>query len=427
MQEQHSESYHGLEEQQYKRLYWEDDVPVKDLRKGMIKKIYIISLALFLAIIGTASYVRFPDQIELPFTFRNLHSETIYKFPFPVYVIKTFCKAGDSIQSGSRLMQISAPEIIEMIYALEDSKGKSALHDSIGKAVQDKRKEILLSTIQQNRIRKSELNMQLLQLKKTWNLLQYKLNLEWIDAQQRLDAYKRLFAQGMTSGFDLKDRELEETKTREALNTASGEFILDSSRLQLEMAQLNFEIENDRSEILRIDLETEQQSLDLSNNLNLNQQKLLRSFGAFQIENGSIVLIAEQSGLINFVFDGEKEIGAGMTLLKFNKDNSPVYAFVKCPPGQAGKLNVGQIAHLKVESFPFYEWGTVSARISEISKSADEEGQFNIRIDIDNTGKLAGMLHSGLSGQAVILIDEKTLLEYFFRKVKKNYHHFMEN
>ncbi|MBK8954181.1 MAG: HlyD family efflux transporter periplasmic adaptor subunit [Saprospiraceae bacterium] len=416
----------GLEPQQYQRMYWEDDVPVKDLRKGMIRKLYYFAIGLFVMILLVASIVRFPDQIELPFILKTNEPETTYKFPFPVYVDEVYKQTKDTVQAGSPLIRISSPEIVDMIYALEDSRTSTALFESHQTQMQEKQKEILKTKIRQNEILKIELLKRWNTTRKNWELLSEKLLLDWKDAQQRLHAYQNLVNEGMSSKFDLKDRELLEIKAREALNSGRSQYQLDSSRALLELKNLNLDIHNANSEIDHLELASQEQDLQLKSKLQLNQQKLLQSFGPFEISDGSIVLKASHPGMVSYMFEGEKEIKEGMTVLKISSHNSTDYAFIKCPPGIAGKIKIGQQAHLKVASFPFYEWGTLTASVSEISQSADEAGQFNLKLSIENNNKLQSLLIPGLNGTAVVLIDEKTLLQYFFRNVKKNYHRFME-
>ena len=60
-----------LEPQQYKRLYWEEDVPVKDVRKNALRKFVYIGSLLCLVLIVAGLLIRFPDQIELPFVIKS--------------------------------------------------------------------------------------------------------------------------------------------------------------------------------------------------------------------------------------------------------------------------------------------------------------------------------------------------------------------
>ena len=55
--------------------------------------------------------------------------------------------------------------------------------------------------------------------------------------------------------------------------------------------------------------------------------------------------------------------------------------------------------------------------IRQISLTPDEKGDYNLDIALDDPG---------LTGTAVVVIEEKTLFQYFFRNLKKQYRRFME-
>lgn len=419
-------AYQGLEPQQYQRLYFEDDVPVKDLRHGVLLKLFYFAMGLFILLLTMAAVARYPDQIELPFTLKTMEQESIYKFPFPVFIYEYYKTSGDSVSPGDKLIRISSPEIVEMIYALADSRSKRDLFDKFGNEVQDNKRKIIQTSIQQNRIKSTELKKQLQNLKQNWFLQSLKLAQVWQDASVRLEAYKKLHTSGISSTFEYKDHELNEIRARENLNTANNNFYLDSTRLVLSLQQLDLDIKTAEAEISNIRLQAEGDRTQLINTLSLNQQKLLHSFGPFDIMDGDIILKSSHAGVISYLYDGEKEIKSGNTLLKISSLKRPDYAFMKCPPGLAGKIKTGQESHLKILSFPFYEWGTVKALVDEVSQSPDEQGMYNVKLSFTEAGKLRDLLIPGLSGSAIILIDEKTLLQYFFRKVNKGYHQFLE-
>ncbi len=55
-----------LEPQQYQQLYWEEDVPLQDVRKNALRKFVYIGAILCLVFVTIGFFVKFPDQIELP-------------------------------------------------------------------------------------------------------------------------------------------------------------------------------------------------------------------------------------------------------------------------------------------------------------------------------------------------------------------------
>ena len=78
---------HDLEPQQYQRMYWEEDVPLQDLRKKLLRYSWWLGLILFAVFIALSFLLKFPDQFELPFVFKRDQAEHIYRYPYPVYLL----------------------------------------------------------------------------------------------------------------------------------------------------------------------------------------------------------------------------------------------------------------------------------------------------------------------------------------------------
>ncbi len=111
-----------------------------------------------------------------------------------------------------------------------------------------------------------------------------------------------------------------------------------------------------------------------------------------------------------FVLEGsEQGQGEGDTL----------YASASIPPEQIGFVKEGAPVILNVATFPHYEWGAVEGRIQTLSLTPDEKGDYPIRVEITNTGKLKGRLQVGMNGELSIPVEEKSFFGYVFEKVRK--------
>ena len=72
-----------LEPQQYERIYWDEDVPVKDVRKSALRKLVYVGGGLCLVFSILAIFIKFPDEVELPFVVKSDQSEDIdFRIPF---------------------------------------------------------------------------------------------------------------------------------------------------------------------------------------------------------------------------------------------------------------------------------------------------------------------------------------------------------
>lgn len=415
-----------LEPQQYQRLYYEEDVPVKDHRSGLLRGMFYAAMGLFVLMITIAALVRFPDQIELPFVLKGENQEAVYKFPFPVYVTETYVQAGDSVAAKSSIAKITAPELVQMIQSLNDNQAREDRFSTFGKLSAQQRQEMLQASINKNLLRLQEQQNALQFLRKNWKGQEPKLELEWKIARDQLETFKKLWENGLASRLDFQERENLASRAQEALGTARNGFRLDSMQLISGIDKIRLENTGLAQEMSLIRTNTDQEASGYRSDRDLSQQQLLHTFGDFEIVDGAIILLAPFSGRITYLFEGEKEIKSGSTLFKIAAGNEATYAFVKCPPGMAGKLKAAQDCQLKIASFPFYEWGAAVGTVSELSLAPDESGQYNLRIQLSDPGRLRGRLFPGLTGSAVVILEEKTLLEYFFHKAGKHYHQFME-
>ena len=57
-----------------------------------------------------------------------------------------------------------------------------------------------------------------------------------------------------------------------------------------------------------------------------------------------------------------------------------------------------------------------------MSLTPDEKGDYPVRVEITNPGKLKGRLQIGMNGELSIPVEEKSFFGYIFEKVRKGYH-----
>ncbi|MBK9629670.1 MAG: hypothetical protein IPO62_01150 [Saprospiraceae bacterium] len=410
-----------LESQQFQRMYWESDVPVRDLRARLMKRLIYAAGLLFILIFSISAVVKFPDQIELPFTLKNDQQEEVYKFPHSVYLLEKYVNTSDTVSSGSSLIRISSPEIVEMINRYNESKAAMDILTDAKLQAEWSHRDMILASIRQNMVSIEDYQRQIRLDQSSWQEQKLKLRAELKEVEDKLAAYESLRAQSIGARFDLVEQETKRTQVKSTLQQEDLRFEKENNRIKNAISRLLIENDLAKSRLSKSSADFRADSMESLSILNLSKQRILDAFGPCEIEDGSIVLKSPLSGRISFLFEGEKEIPEGTTALKISNQQQPTYGFIKCPPGVAGKLKLGQISHLKVLSFPFYEYGTILGHLRDISFSPDEKGEYNIQLGIDQAGRLEGLLQPGLTGTAVIIIEEKTLLQYFFYKVKKHY------
>jgi hypothetical protein len=411
-----------LEPQQYQNLYWEESVPVKDVRKSALRKFVYMATVICILFVLIGLFVKFSDQVELPFVLKSGQPEEIYRFPNAVYVVKKYVDAGNQVSKGQALLKITSPEIVAMINSYEEAEQKLLNFQLQKKLSVKKQKEIIGIEIGQNKNRVVEIQNELSSLNNTWQSNKARLQYEYENAQKKYNASKMLYDEKVISTFSFLEVEKEMIAAESALANASQNYDREKNRLIALSANYRMNSNSSNTEMNKLTIDTKYDSISLNNDFALAKDKIKNSFGDFEISNGAITLLAHEQSTVSYIFDGEKEVAPGSILLKVMYSNSPMYASISCPPSLIGKIKKNQRAALKIASFPFYEWGVAKGYISNVSLTPDEKGNFSVKIIMDDFGKLANLTQIGMNGNASIILEEKTFYDYFFRRVKKTYY-----
>ena len=413
---------HGLEPQQYERLYWEEDIPVKNITRGVGRWLLLVCLVLFVGIMITAAVVKYPDQIELPFVLRSDDKGDTYSFPFAVYVREVFVQPGQTVEAGQPLIRITSPEIAAMLADLSSQSSKTDAFESFTESAYSRQKDILNKQIAQLRTRHEQLKDDLDLVEQRWAVNASTLRFNENDANERYEASKQLYADGIVSRLEMQEKEKALEIARDALDAGKTEYERSKLALDASIRDTEQAIQSTELEISRLAFEKGARSEELKGDLGAAEGQLESIFGQHRVENGSVILLSPSSAIVSFVYDGESAVAPSVTALKLSTSRQADYAFVKCPPSFMGKVDVGMKANLKVASFPYYEWGTVKGHVDHASLAPDENGEYNLHLGLDELNKLDGMLFAGLDGFAVIVLEEKTILQYFFRRLSKAYY-----
>lgn len=123
--------------------------------------------------------------------------------------------------------------------------------------------------------------------------------------------------------------------------------------------------------------------------------------------------------LANFISDGDF-ITAGVSVFNIVYKDSKYYAVALLPTTGAGKVKPGERANLKLDSFPYAEYGTLSGIVETISLNPIEK-YYLVHISLPNglvssTGSQLFFAET-LYGQAEIITQERRLISRIFNKI----------
>ncbi len=412
----------GLEPQQYQKHYWEDDTPLADVRKNAWRKFIYIGFAIFCLLCLMGALLKFPDQVELPFILKTEKPEETYRFPFAVYVKEKYITPGARVVKGQPIVKITAPEIVVLIndyVAAQQNMSNFGGQKNLSIAQQS---EILKTKIRQNTIKIAELKNALAIQDNTWASNRERLQFEASTSEKNLEDNKNLYASRYISKVELKEHEEKKIRSMDNFTTAHLHYEKERADLNSLISQYNLEILTLRQELEKLSYDTRYDSLGYESRLKLAEHKIRDIFGDFELSDGALVLKASGNGIVSYLFDGDKEVMESAILMRINYGKNQLYSSIICPPTLIGKINKDNTVFHKVSTFPSYEWGTVKGHVENLSLTYDENGNYNIKILLDDQGALANRLQAGMNGSATIVLEKKTFFQYFFRKVRKAYH-----
>tara|TARA_R100000935_G_scaffold21946_1_gene40688 strand:+ start:29464 stop:30756 length:1293 start_codon:yes stop_codon:yes gene_type:complete len=224
--------------------------------------------------------------------------------------------------------------------------------------------------------------------------------------------YQELFGKGVISQRDLEKKETEYLKVkREFANQEQQLNYLRMEESRIRNSQMRFDNKRFKNEnIYRSQLELEQEEL-ISAITEWEEKYLLKSpisgrvsfyevWGSHQnIKEGQIVFTVVP-------LDGDKLLG-------------------KCqvPIRNSGKIKPGQRVIIKLENYPYREWGTLNGEvdiISEVPRTGDNEG-YVVYIKVKNLVTTYGktlQFRQDMVGSVEIILEEVTLLQRIFYQFK---------
>ena len=408
-----------LQLQQYQRQYWEEDVPVADVRKSTLRKFVYLGSGLFVLLMIAGAVIKFPDEVSLPFVLKSDVPEDIYRFPYPVYLLEKYAPSGSKVAPGAALVKITSPEIVTMINSYREAEQQLANYNKRNPRYLGNQQEMLRIRMTQNSRRNTEATRQLALLNTTWKSNEARLKFELDDATKKLEQNEKLYKAKYISGLELKEYESRQVKAADALLSAEQSYDRERSAILASTNQNELENASIVRESAQASIGSASDSITLANKLVLAQEKISNTFGAYEMDGGNLILKAAKNGTVSFLFEGDKEVPGSAILLKVMHESTALYAAAVSPPTLIGKLDKSQVTYLKVATFPAYEWGAAKGHIASVSLTPDEKGNFNVKIALDDLRKLNGRLQPGMNGTLAVQLGERTFFQYFFRNLKK--------
>lgn len=409
--------FDGLHARQYENLYSDDDVPLGNARKGVMRFALYASLVVVAGLVTAGFTLKIPRQITTPFVLKGNSKEIIYRFSESVFVEHTYVKAGMTIEKDSPVVKISSPEIVALInqYTVaknnEDifEKSEVPLYANQKSTLSLQQKKYSTQIADANREKEFKLNSRKSEVKK--------LELAFDAAAKQYEETKKLHKKGYAAEQELRDAEIKKSTAQDALSRAREQYNKEIYSIENKIKQLDVDRSMTTESSTKVELEITNKRAALQAAVAAAYDRLHNLYGSFSIEGGSLLLKAPLRLVVSYVNDVEKQVSAGSILLKLMTSGNDIYATASVPPQHIGVIKQELGAILKVSSFPHYNWGVVRGVVSNLSLTPDDKGNYPFEIRITDTGYIGKRLQIGMDGELAVLVEERTIVSYLFEKI----------
>lgn len=406
-------------------------VPPKWIIRWGITIIFVILLTVF---IGSA-FFRYPDIVVAP---SIISSEN----PPSVIISKSNGKLTDILFTDASIVKKGDTiAVIENPAKLNDIKTLSKIIHQFNP--QDKLSEIPDIFKNHYSLNLGELQTQFNTFSKAY--FDYKIFLKQNYREQKIRAlesenkqdnhyYTRLLSQRELTIKDIeltkkqfaRDSQLYVSNVIPAAEYEKSQATLISKHQLLEIAQLNLTttsltIERLKQSIIDLRFEQESQNNTLEEDLVNNYNQLVSALSTWE---KTYLLIAPSTGKLTYmnVWSNLQEVKAGDRLFTINPERrGEVFAMLTIPFEGIGKVKPGEQVNIKLDGYPYMEFGVVVGAIQSVSNGSTEKGfPAIVRLTkgaITSYGQELSF-ERDLSGTAEITTDELTLLQRLLNPLK---------
>jgi len=410
--EQHG-PYKDLGEQQYNTLYKTLDVPLVDIRKKYYGRFMLLSLLLLLLTILFASFVKIPHYLQVPIVMENTVKDHVVIFNHSARVKQYFVTAGAEVKEGQEICQISSPEIQSLIATIRSAENKvKALEDYDSKNVDIQIKNIRTQAQIKNK------NLTAIDAEKKAALALYHSKRQALDseiayAKTIRDKNKLLYEDGIISQFDYLEIE---KKYIDKLNDLS---ILEKTQIQ-NTQEFDLKEQAIREMLVMYSIQEnelesnyESDELKFADQIDLAKNNLYLSYGKYKLDDNGLILLAPMDGKMTYCYPDKALLQTGEILYRLEEEKGAFESNGYLNARDIGYVKSEMKARIMLETFPHYEWGSLTGNINEVSIAPNGEGQYAFTSTItDDNARISPLLQNGQTGVASIIIEEKSLFAY---------------
>ncbi len=200
-----------------------------------------------------------------------------------------------------------------------------------------------------------------------------------------------------------------------------------SIRLDNQIENLNASISNGQMAITNFQKQlTDVNVTDAQNSLQ-KQSTIIESFnnirGKIQVWKNTFLITSPAKGTISFttIRNENQFVEIGKTVLNIVQKNDEFMGRIMLPLQNAGKVKKGHIALIKLDNYPYQEFGTIESVIDNIS-AVPVDGKYIVEVSLPKKNETSYhkqlSMQQDMQGTADIVTEKKRLIAKFLDKLK---------
>lgn len=276
---------------------------------------------------------------------------------------------------------------------------------------------------QQPFVAQKKITQKLLKMQKTTlAALQNDFENQQIKYNRSMELFKRdsvLFSKKVTASADFDKSVIAKANT-----------ILDFKAIDKQITNTDYQIQEAENKLELLAIEKSNKETELIIKLYNSYYDLLDAIKKWE---HTYVFIAPISGRIDFLsfLKNDDFIQSGQEIFKIIPDKNEIIGQVNLPEQGSGKVKTGQNVIIKLDNYPYNEYGSVKGKVSRISLATNEQTLSNkenkvnaylVQVNLTdglktNYGTVLNF-HAEAKGTAEIITEDRRLIERFFDNLK---------
>lgn len=420
-----------------KSTFLNEDIHSEDLQEiiskppsWMIKRGTSFIVFMVFMIFGMSFFIRYPEVVTVSMKFNTSNSPKVLTSKVNGNLVRILIKDGTVVKKNTNIAYLESIADHDQVLSLLD-KMKKVRSGALG--LRDLKDIVTPTELELGEVQNSYQNFYLAYLNYV------AINKEGIYQKRKTFIHNEVRyineqSQRMQEGFDLQKRELElaeaeyvkyqilaDKKVISQLELQQKEALLLAKRQSIPQTQ-NTIISNQSSRLSK-----DKEMSEINNQIFEEEKKFYQSLNTFisDAENWKkqYVISSTSKGILIYgdFLQENQLVNIGDELFYVNANKDDYYGEILIPQGKSSKVKVGQEVLIKVQSFPFQEYGYLRGKVNYISDIPIRDSVFFSKVVLTrNEQDSVIKLKPGILADADVITENQSIFKRIWFNLSKS-------